>query len=109
MTDPNHSDPLKALENRIDAVKKSQSGEKPHQEEHYSQAQIGWRMVTELVAGMVVGFGIGYGLDLVLGTTPTLMVLFIMFGFAAGVQTMMRTAKELQGKNAAEADEDKRD
>ena len=65
--------------------------------------------VTELVAGMVVGFGIGYGLDLVLGTKPILMVLFIMFGFAAGVQTMMRTAKELQGKNAAEADEDKRD
>lgn len=109
MTDPHDGDRLKALENRIQAVKKSQSGDKPHQEEHYSQAQVGWRMVTELVAGMVVGFGIGYGLDLLLGTTPILMVLFIMFGFAAGVQTMMRTAKELQSKNSAEADEDKRD
>jgi ATP synthase protein I len=109
LTDPHDGDRLKALENRIQAVKKSQSGDKPHQEEHYSQAQVGWRMVTELVAGMVVGFGIGYGLDLLLGTTPILMVLFIMFGFAAGVQTMMRTAKELQSKNSAEADEDKRD
>jgi ATP synthase protein I len=30
-------------------------------EEHYSQAQLAWRMVIELVAGLGIGFGIGLG------------------------------------------------
>ena len=70
----------------------------------HTQAQVAWRMVTELVAGLLVGFGIGYGLDAVFGTRPWLLVLFTLLGFAAGVKTMMRTAGELQappGKTVA--------
>ena len=65
-------------------------------EEHYSQAQVGWRMVTELVAGIGIGFAIGYGLDVLFGTLPIFMVVFVLLGLAAGVKTMMATAKELQ-------------
>ncbi len=68
-------------------------------EEHYSQAQMAWRMVVELVAGLGIGFGIGYGLDWLLGTTPWLMVVFTLLGFAAGVQTMIRSAREIQVQN----------
>ena len=35
------------------------------------------------------------------GTQPFLMVLFIFFGLAAGVQTMIRTAREVQEKAEA--------
>ena len=35
--------------------------------EHYSQAQLAWRMVVELVAGLGIGFAIGYGLDSLFG------------------------------------------
>lgn len=98
---------MKALEARIAAAKKTAGApEKDHQEEHYSQAQVAWRMVIELVAGLGIGFGIGYGLDALFGTTPFLMVLFIMLGFAAGVLTMMRTAAEIQNANSAAADRD---
>ena len=97
---------LKSLEARIEAAKAAGADEKPHQEEHYSQANIAWRMVTELVAGLGIGFGIGYGLDALFGTRPILMVLFILMGFAAGVQTMLRTAKEIEEKQAASAAED---
>ena len=70
-------------------------------EEHYSQAHLAWRMVVELVVGLGIGFGIGYGLDSLLGTTPWLMVIFVLLGFAAGVKTMVRSAHEIQSKAEA--------
>ena len=107
MTEPNHADRLRALEERI-AKAKADPDEKPHTEEHYSQAQLAWRMVIELVAGLGVGFGIGFGLDKLLGTTPFLMVVFVFLGLAAGVKTMMRSAEEVQRKQVAEAAEGSR-
>jgi len=97
---PDKEERLRALEARI-AAQKAKDAPKPHQEEHYSQAQLAWRMVIELVSGLGIGFGIGYGLDVLLGTQPFLMVLFIFFGLAAGVKTMLRTAQEAQAKSEA--------
>lgn len=107
--DTEDSDRLKALEAKIAALKKGPEV-KGHSEEHYSQAQLAWRMVIELVAGIAIGFGIGYGLDSLFGTTPIFLVLFIFFGFAAGVNTMLRSAKEVQKKqqDAAEQEGDQR-
>ena len=80
--------------------------EKAHQDNDYSQANLAWRMVIELVAGIVNGFGIGYGLDVLFGTLPVCLVLFVLAGFAAGVKTMLRSAKEVQERRlAAEAGE----
>lgn len=101
MPDPSDDERLKALEERIEAARKAQAP-KPHMEEHYSQAQLAWRMVIELVAGLAIGFGIGYGLDALLGTRPWLMVLFIFLGLAAGVNVMLRTAREVQLQDKAE-------
>lgn len=67
----------------------------------YDQGHVAWRMVTEIVAGIVMGCGIGYGLDYLFGTKPFLMILFIFLGFAAGIKTMMRTASELGSKPGA--------
>ena len=67
------------------------------------QAQLVWRMVIELVAGLAIGFGIGYGLDRWLGTAPFLMVVFTLLGFAAGVKTMLRSAREIQAEAARRA------
>lgn len=100
MTEPDNQDRLKQLDDRIAKLKSANNGA-PASEEHYSQAQQGWRMVTELVAGLGIGFGIGYGLDMLFGTIPIFMVLFIMLGLAAGIKTMMRTAAEIQEKQVA--------
>ena len=59
-------------------------------------------MVIELVAGLGIGFGIGYGLDVLFGTLPIFLLLFVMLGLAAGVKTMLRSAKEIQEKKMAE-------
>ncbi|WP_372605005.1 AtpZ/AtpI family protein [Actibacterium sp.] len=109
MVDPADKERLAALETRIAELKKAQDPGKAHQEEHYSQANLAWRMVIELVAGLGIGFVIGYGLDTLFGTTPILMVIFIMLGFAAGVKTMLRSAAEIQEKASAEAGNDERD
>ena len=108
MSDPQDADRLKALEAKIAALKEP-AEIKDHSEEHYSQAQLAWRMVIELVSGLGIGFGIGYGLDTLFGTQPFLMVLFILLGLAAGVLTMMRSAKEVQRKQLAAASEDEGD
>ena len=97
MPEPQDADRLKALEAKIAALK-TPVEVKDHSEEHYSQAQLAWRMVIELVAGLGIGFGIGYGLDTMFGTMPVFLVLFIFLGLAAGVQTMMRSAAEVQLK-----------
>lgn len=107
MSDPNDpADRLKALDDRINALKGEDKGKRLHQDEHYSQAQMAWRMVIELVAGLAIGLGIGYGLDAVFGTSPWLMIIFIFFGLAAGIQTMMRSAKEMQNKQLARGADD---
>ena len=104
MDDPDRHERLKRLEERIDALK-AKDAPTPHQETHYSQAQLAWRMVIELVAGLGIGFGMGYGLDYVLGTLPIFLVLFTMLGLAAGIKTMLRSAQEIQDKQLAETPE----
>ncbi|KIT15609.1 AtpZ/AtpI family protein [Jannaschia aquimarina] len=94
-TDPD-AERLRALNERLAAARPKER--KAHQQEHYSQAQLAWRMVIELVAGLGIGFGIGYGLDAAFGTQPWLMVVFTLLGFAAGVKTMIASAKEVQGQ-----------
>jgi len=98
-------DRLKALEKRIREEKQAQEPP-PRKDTHYSQAQQGWRMVIEMVAGLLIGFGMGYGLDALFGTLPIFLVIFVLLGFAAGVKTMLRSAREIQEKQAASAADD---
>ncbi|MGD9863068.1 MAG: AtpZ/AtpI family protein [Pseudodonghicola sp.] len=110
MTEDDQKQRLAQLEARIEKVKQAQAP-KPRVDEHYSQANLAWRMVIELVAGLGIGFGIGYGLDSLFGTLPFLLVLFTLLGLAAGIKTMLRSAQEIQEKRLAEeaARDDERD
>ena len=98
---------LKELENRIARVRAT-NAPKPVKEEHHTMANMAWRMVIELVAGIAIGFGIGFGLDWLFGTMPIFLILFIGLGMAAGIRTMMRTAEEVQKMHMAQAAEDKK-
>jgi ATP synthase protein I len=91
---------LEELDARINALKHTQTP-KPEAEEHYSMAQQGWRMVTELVSGLLIGVGLGYGLDVLFGTLPIFLVVFTLLGFVAGVNVMIRTSKEIQAEAVA--------
>jgi len=57
----------------------------------------GFRLSSELVAGVVVGAGIGWLLDRWLGITPWGLIIFLLLGFAAGVLNVMRSAGVVPG------------
>ncbi|MDO5704124.1 MAG: AtpZ/AtpI family protein [Paracoccus sp. (in: a-proteobacteria)] len=84
---------LRDLERRL--AEKTPKDRGPSPLAGHDRAHIAWRMVIELVSGLGIGFAIGYGLDYWLGTMPIMLIVFIFLGFAAGVKTMMLTAREL--------------
>jgi ATP synthase protein I len=104
--EPDDAARLRELEKRLAEKWAAAEPETRHSESGHGQAQLAWRMVIELVSGLGIGFGIGYGLDALFGTTPFLMVVFIFLGLAAGIKTMMRSAREVADKQAAEAAKD---
>lgn len=109
MSDPTSQDPLKDLQNRIDAVKNANDDEAGSVAKGYSGAEMAWRMVIELVVAIAIGFGMGYGLDIVFGTMPVFLVIFTLLGFVAGIKTVIRSGQELQAKQmAAQASDEKR-
>ncbi len=112
MAEPADKARLERLGKRIDTLRSARQSKRPAIEDHHSQAQLAWRMVIELVAGIVIGFGMGYGLDSLLGTMPVFLVVMTLLGFVAGVRTMLRSAEEVQremaGRNPPRDGEDDR-
>jgi len=52
----------------------------------------GFRLSSELVAGVVVGAAIGWGFDRLLSTSPFGFIVFFLLGFVAGVVNVVRSA-----------------
>jgi ATP synthase protein I len=90
------SERLKRLEDRIAAAKAAREEPKRAHRKEFTQGSLAWRMVTELVVGMLLGLAMGYGLDALFGTRPVFLVVFVLLGFAGGVRTMLRTAEEVR-------------
>ena len=87
---------LKALEARINAVKGKSVKPRSEGGKAFSQGEMAWRMVIELVSGMLLGLAIGFGLDYLFGTQPIFLVIFVLLGFTAGVRTMLKTSQTMQ-------------
>ena len=85
---------LKDLDDRLNNIKKNKTGSASGNQA-FKSAHTGWRMVLELVIGILIGVVLGFSLDSFLNTSPIFLIIFIFFGFVAGVKTMMKTAKEM--------------
>jgi ATP synthase protein I len=99
-------DRLRALEARLAKAKGDPKPEQTNTVKGFSQGEVAWRMVIELVTGMLLGTAIGYGLDVLFKTLPVFLIGFSLIGFAAGIKTMLGTARSLNKTKTAEAVQD---
>lgn len=86
------------LEARIARAQSERRAERSGRD-NASNTMTGWgkglRLGSEFVAAILVGLAIGWMLDSWLNTTPWLMLVMLLFGFAAGVLNVVRTAAEM--------------
>ncbi len=84
---------LQRLGNRLaDANREPENAAGARTGADHSAYARGFRMSTELVAGVLVGAIIGWLLDRWLGISPWGLIVFLLLGFAAGVLNVMRAA-----------------
>jgi ATP synthase protein I len=84
---------LQRLGERLDSASRpSENGSDPRPGADASAIARGFRLSTELVAGVVVGAVIGWLIDRGLGISPWGLIVFLLLGFAAGVLNVMRAA-----------------
>jgi ATP synthase protein I len=86
---------LKSLGRRLDQTgqrRAAETGPASRPATDHSALARGFRLSSELVAGVLVGAGLGWLIDRWLGTLPWGMFVFALVGFAAGVLNVMRSA-----------------
>ncbi len=96
-------DDIKAINNKISEFKQKNklAVEKDDANRNgYQRSAVGFQISAELIAGVLVGAGIGYLLDMLLGTKPWLLAMFIIFGGAAGMLNIYKSFRaEDKSKN----------
>src|SRR3984893_13114749 len=94
---------LGSLDRRLSEIRGSrkigtdQQGNGEDQAARASAMAIGFRLSSELVAGVVVGAVIGWGFDRLLSTSAFGLIVFVLLGFVAGVVNVVRSAGRLSG------------
>lgn len=90
---------LERLGHRLDQVGPGRSPDPSSARSHADASAIarGFRLSTELVAGVLVGAGLGWLIDRMVGTSPWGLIVLLLLGFTAGVLNVMRSAGVASG------------
>ena len=96
MVDKNDRDALNALDSRLksarDHVQDPLNQPGAEKAEKGGALSLAFRVSVEIVSAVAIGVGIGWLLDGWLDTTPWLLVVFVVVGFAAGILNVYRLA-----------------
>ena len=86
---------LQRLNERLARDQAGRSSESPGEDRAATASGYarGFRLSSELVAGVLVGAGLGWLIDRLLGVSPWGLMVFLLLGFAAGVLNVMRSAR----------------
>ena len=89
---------LKKIKTRLEIAKKKIRSNQATKIRSSNAASMGkaLKISTELVAAVVVGTTLGFILDNWFDTTPILIIVFFLFGAAAGIMNVFRAAKRMQ-------------
>ena len=96
MNESSKKENLDQLDRKIEEFKSKKEENRP---KRLKVQNDGWRMVIELVTGMVLGVSLGMALDYIVGSEPIFLIVFSLLGFMAGVKTMIATAKKMNETN----------
>jgi ATP synthase protein I len=95
-----------SLDELGERLRRAQEIHRPSQPSQPQSRQFGvaYRVLVEMLAGVLVGGGLGWLLDQWLGTRPWLLVAMIVLGFAAGMSNAYRVTRQY----AAQAERESR-
>ena len=96
MNESTKKENLDKLDRKLEEFKSKKEKDRP---KRLKVQNDGWRMVIELVTGMIVGVSLGMALDYIVGSEPVFLIVFSLLGFMAGVKTMLATAKKMNETN----------
>lgn len=100
--EPNDRAP-QSLDARIAAFEARKAAEKPMRAEHEKSSQDGYRLLADLIGGVLVGLGFGWLLDRYAGTGPWGMVGGLLIGMGLSIYTVVRKATKLSAQASAES------
>jgi ATP synthase protein I len=96
---------LGSLDHRLSEIRDSRKIETDQSGNEQDAAQakasamaVGFRLSSELVAGVLVGAALGWGFDRLLSTSPWGFIVFFLVGFVAGVVNVVRSAGRASAK-----------
>ncbi len=96
------SDRLKGFQKRLANARSSIEARDSKTGGQSSAYGFGFRLVSDLVVGVLAGFFIGWGLDKLLGTSPWLLLIFTPIGMAAGILNVIRAAQSAEARRYLE-------
>ena len=69
-----------------------------HEAAGHAAASKAWRILADLLGGVLVGLAIGFGIDHYAGTAPAGIIGGVLLGFALSVWMAWRTAQRLMAE-----------
>lgn len=93
---------LESLGKRLSGTRKSLDDRDASTGNRGSAYSFGFKLATDLIAGVLAGFGLGWLLDWLLGTSPWFLLIFIPLGMAAGILNVIRAAKSMEARRHLE-------
>jgi len=80
-------------------LRKARGEEKPQQTVPPAARSMAYRLGSDIIAGLLAGAILGWGLDKVLATSPWLLIVCLLLGFAGGVANAIRQLQDWNRKS----------
>jgi ATP synthase protein I len=102
-SDDSREEALKRLGESADALEARTA--RPAGGTHGQAVNQAYRILAELLGGVLVGLALGYGVDRFAGTSPVGVISGVLFGFALSIYMARRTANRVMAQAKAEQTE----
>ena len=97
---------LRSLDARLDAFEAKKAAEQPIHAQNEKSSQDGYRLLADLIGGVLVGLGFGWLLDRYAGTGPWGMVGGLLIGMGSSIYIVVRKATKLSAQASVRPERD---